>query len=106
MLYSGADLIRSSGQQQERLDRLNTADAPLRPVAPPEKPNSATDGETQGALLRFARFIHKEGEKKKKPSQSETTKASAPAAAGDLYAQAESHRQRLFDRGHQLDIYI
>src|SRR3954470_8591354 len=105
MLYSGADLIRASGQQNERLQRLNTADeGAVPPVAAAQPASGALDGETQGALLRFARFINKEGEKKK-PRPAPGT-AAAGAAKRDPYREAEENHKRLFDRGQQLDIYI
>lgn len=107
MLYSGADLIRNSGQQLERLERLNTAagdevqrvEAPVRADDPPE-------GETQGALLRFARFIHKESEKKKRPAPSQVETTAGGSSGGDPYRDAEIHQQNLFERGQQLDVYV
>jgi len=60
MIYSGADLIRTSGQQAERVERLTKHAEPIAAVQPPQKNESGlNDG-----LLRFARFIHKEKQKK------------------------------------------
>ena len=109
MLYSGADLIRTSGQQQARLNRLATSDDEgVRAVDPVQRANTPTEGDTQGALLRFARFIHKEGEKKKRPRENSPTTVAVAAAvrAGDPYRQNEVHQQNLFERGQQLDVYI
>ncbi len=64
MLTSGADLIRTSAKQSERLDRIRVVD-PVTPV--PDSGQATLDGDTQNALLRFARFVHKEKENKKNP---------------------------------------
>jgi hypothetical protein len=103
MLYSGADLIRTSGQQFERLERLKAADE-VQPIQPAQNPKSKLDDQTQGALLRFARFIHKEGEKKKappKPSRNETKSLLA-----NPYSTAETRTENLFGRGQMLDVYV
>jgi hypothetical protein len=66
-MLSGADLIRTSGQNLERAQRLQAVDS-VNPVETPGKPNSSLDEDTQSALLRFARFVNKE-KKKPKPSR-------------------------------------
>ena len=102
MLYSGADLIRTSGLQHERLDRLDKEDGAVKPVSPPENPTSQLDDQTQGALLRFARFIHKEKDKKpRKASRPETLNS-----ATNPYIKAEEREAQLFGRGHSLDVYV
>jgi hypothetical protein len=103
MLYSGADLIRNSGQQLERLERLNTGDEVVA-AQPAKRSEDPPEGETQGALLRFARFVHKEGERKKPPQPPKLQ--AAASIGGNPYREAEVHQQNLFERGQQLDVYI
>lgn len=61
MLYSGAELIKTSGQQAERLQRMKPLEA-VRPVDNPAGTGSSLNHDTQNALLRFARFVHREGQ--------------------------------------------
>ncbi|MBX3021078.1 MAG: hypothetical protein KF799_05320 [Bdellovibrionales bacterium] len=109
MIYSGADLIRNSSALTERLERLETQGPSVQPVAAPENPKGSLDEQSQNsALLRFARFVHKEGEKKKRrpkrglelPSSSETKPSLNP------YRAAEEREGYLFGRGQSLDVYI
>lgn len=68
MIYSGADLIRTSGQQVERFGKLGPL-SPVNPVSETEKPSgeqSALDQNTQSALLRLARFVHDKNKKEGK----------------------------------------
>lgn len=69
MIYSGAELIRSSGQSQSRLDRLNAAAAAgstservaARRRAPALEDEAAQDEtETNGALLRLVHFLQEQ----------------------------------------------
>jgi hypothetical protein len=63
-MLSGVDLIRTASHQQERLDRIK----PMGGVAAVDSSNasgSSLDGDTQGALLRLARFISIEQNKEK-----------------------------------------
>ncbi|NJL25821.1 MAG: hypothetical protein HC902_12030 [Calothrix sp. SM1_5_4] len=71
MLYSGADLIKTSGTQNDRLERLKVVTDPVAPAPATEKSaSSGLDEQTQGALLRFARFVRgKAGEERKAKSQ-------------------------------------
>ncbi len=60
MIYSGVDLIRKAEQTVTRAEKLEGP----RPIA-----KSGTDGEAsdpQAALLRFAKFVNKENQKKKR----------------------------------------
>lgn len=99
MIYSGTDLLKTSGAQQTKLERLRVA-AAVAPVTPAGNPDSNPEQDSHGALLRFARFIHKEGERSK-------LKRPRPAAlAGQPYLLSEERRQALFDRGRVLDIII
>lgn len=97
MIYSGADLIRTANQQQERIERLHVA-SEVAPLEKPAKTGSSLDEETRGALLRFARFINKDG---KKPPQKK-----AQPRSTNPYVAAEARRERFHDCGQQLDIYI
>ena len=97
MIYSGADLIRTSGQQAERVQRLR----PLSPAGA-VAPVASTDN-SESALLRFAHFLRQEREKAKaKPPN----KAFQKKTSGNPYDLAEQRLQNAFGRGKILDIYI
>ena len=55
-MLSGVDLIRTASHQQERLDRVKPMEG-VAAVSSSGASGSSLDGDTQGALLRFARFI-------------------------------------------------
>ena len=96
MIYSGADLIRTSGQQAERMERLQVV-APAAAVSPTVPPENADSG-----LLRFARFLQKERQKQKgkaSPSASQSQTSSNP------YVLAAQHQEEIFRRGHLLNIF-
>ncbi len=101
MLYSGADLIRTSGQQQDRFERLQVAKE-VKPTEKAPETKSSLDEETQGALLRFARFINKDGKGKKPKSQPKifTGSHSHP------YAKSMATLRQAQDTGLTLDIYV
>ena len=67
MVQTGADLIRTSGHNVDRAHRMKLVDAPVMPVDSPNQNQSSLDDQTHGALLRFAHFINKEGQEKKRP---------------------------------------
>lgn len=102
MLYTGADLIRSSGHARERTESLKLVPK-VSPPEPAASPSTTLDDETQGALLRFARFVQKEGEKRREaprrawPSSNVSKQAYVP------------HIERLNNpdpRGQILNIFI
>lgn len=62
MIYTGADLIRTSGLQAERAEKLELV---RTPEVQPASQN--LDDSTQDALKRFARFINERKPKKPKP---------------------------------------
>lgn len=99
MIYSGADLIRTSGQQQERLERLQVAKE-VKPTEQTPETKSSLDEETQGALLRFARFINKESKGKKPKPQP------APRKQAHPYTKAMEPLQKALDTGLTIDIYV
>lgn len=99
MIYSGADLIRTASQQQERMERLQVAHE-VKPLEKPAEPKSSLDEETKGALLRFARFFSEKKEKRKGSPRPPSKSSMNP------YIEAEARRERLFDSGQQLDIYV
>lgn len=105
MLMTGADLIKSAGQLQERAAKLEiAASQEVKPANQAGK--SALDEETQGALLRFARFIHKDG-KQKQPSQKKTS--ARPGMDGNQkhpYIKAQQTEDRWFEVGQNIDIYV
>jgi hypothetical protein len=108
MLYTGASLIRNNGELQERIEKVRSSSA-VRPVTGSEdKPSENLDEETRGALLRFARFIHKErkdGEAEEQkpahpePQSEDSTKTNHP------YVRAFAAVQKSSDRGQILNIY-
>lgn len=99
MIYSGADLIRTSGQQADRLQKLRVADD-VQPVAGPAPSQAPQKEDMQDALMRFARFVKGEARHKKGPPK----KASPKIPVGYM---SQIH---LFDEtpknGESLDIYI
>ena len=102
MLFSGADLIRTSGQQQARAERIIEASG----VAPVAGRSSDLDEEMGNALQRFARFIHKESAAKKDAKKEPRKPLPATVKRGPhLYWEAEERRARLDDFGRLLDIY-
>ncbi len=100
MLYSGADLIRTSGHQVERLSQLRAVD-PVKPVDSAAKSESSLDSESKNALLRFARFVHKEKSPKAKKPASPPTRRSL----GGYLSQIESLTEES-PRGGNLDVYV
>ncbi len=97
MLTSGASLVKASGQQMERAERLKLV-ASVQPVESPSANHSPLDGSTHDALQRFARFIHDE---KQKPPRKRVSKG-IPLA---YRSQIEIH-SREQDQGTMLDITI
>ena len=74
---------------------------PVKPVESAVKSESSLDSESKNALLRFARFVHKEkNSKAKKP-------ASPPArrSLGGYLSQIESLTEES-PRGGNLDVYV
>ncbi|MGE3683446.1 MAG: hypothetical protein AB7G93_17120 [Bdellovibrionales bacterium] len=106
MIYSGADLVRASGQQQERMERLNVTQ-PVRPVNPAESPAMFLNEDTHSALLRFARFIKNQKKEKARargrPSPSETKRAGA--LGPHPYHRHQEWLQHHEDRGRILDLF-
>lgn len=92
MIYSGADLIRTSGHQQLRAEQL----AGPNKVSEPAKSN-LSDEESQGALLRFARFLNKERKPKDKPK---------PVKGKGPYQEAFAKLQHEQDSGLMIDVYV
>lgn len=101
MIYSGADLIRRSGQHADRKEQLRVVEN-VRPVANADSATSHQQKEdTQNALLRFARFIKDETQQRKKPPKK---------AVGGRIPEAYRHQIQQADAGprsgYELDIYI
>jgi hypothetical protein len=99
MLQTGADLIRTAGHSAERLRTFE----PVRPVASAGQSQSSLDGDTQNALLRFARFIKKDqdGKPVRRPSQKARKKGLYEAYLTQVSSLAEGS-----GRGAMIDIYI
>jgi hypothetical protein len=91
MIYSGADLIRTSDLQSQRAERLELVKT--RAVEPA---SSNLDESTQDALKRFARFMGKQMPKKPRPY---TKPSSHP------YNRLKARTAMELDRGQMLDIY-
>ena len=93
MIYTGADLIRTSGQQAERAERLSVVKTPA-----PVDPASSNMGEdTQDALKRFARFINDQRPKKPK---------TFPKPLANPYNRQKARSAMELDRGQMLDLYV
>lgn len=100
MLYSGASLVRANSQQQERFDNLRATE-PVRPVDSAKQKEAGLDEDTRGALLRFARFIHKEKqESPKKPPQAKPVSTGAHP-----YERTWAAVEKAETNGQILDIY-
>jgi hypothetical protein len=104
MIYSGADLIRTSGQQHERAERLTKG---VEAVADSGTAGTALDQDTQGALLRFARFVHKESleKKKDKPKLKHDIGRILKAVAANPYVAFLDKAEGRHDVGQMLDLY-
>jgi hypothetical protein len=100
MIYSGAELIRTSGQQAERMERLKVVD-PIAPVAAPTPSGTSLDDETHSALRRFARFVKDDREAPKRAKK--TGRGKGPPNAYQAQIEIE---ERFQDLGSSLDIYI
>jgi hypothetical protein len=103
MLFSGADLIRTSGHNADRAQRLKAVPDPaVKAVESPGESQSSLDEQTQNALLRFARFVNKEGQKKPTPKSNKKPTGSIPKA---YISQAQNLNQDERSGG-MLNIYI
>lgn len=91
MIYSGADLIRTSDLQSQRAERLELVKATAV-----EPAGGHLDDGAQDALKRFARFISEQKTKKPKPY---TKPSSHP------YNRLRVRAAMELDRGQMLDIY-
>lgn len=103
MLYSGADLIRTSGQQQERQERLKVLPQ-VKPAAPVKETSTALEENTQGALLRFARFVQNEKGSKQKPK--ERPKGRKLAGSVNPYNRHIDRQAEPEPRGQTLNIIV
>lgn len=93
MIYTGADLIRTSGQQAARTEKLSVVKSP----APVDPASSEMNDDTKDALQRFARFLnekHPRGRPKLLPS-----------AQGNPYNRHKARSAMELDRGQMLDVY-
>jgi hypothetical protein len=80
-MLSGADLIRTSGQNADRAQRLKVVPDPVvKAVESPAESKANLDEQTQSALLRFARFVNKEGQKKPPPKSNKRPAGKIPKA--------------------------
>lgn len=108
MIYSGTDLIRTSGQSQERMERLRPSELSVSSVAAVQAKGNATsllDNETHNALLRFARFLNKEGSDKEGAKKEKRERLPQnKAIARNPYVSAEMHRAHIFGTGQFLDL--
>jgi hypothetical protein len=77
---TGADLLGTTVQNAERAQRLNAREPGVKPVESLGDKQSSLDEDTQGALLRFARFINKEGQKKHSPKPPKVVPTGLPQA--------------------------
>lgn len=107
MLYSGATLMRTNNDLQERLEKAGIHR--VKPVSGPAEQGENLDGDTRGALLRFARFIHKEkNPKQRKPgsaSHEQGARATRAPQAMHPYTTAFFALSKSLECGQILDIY-
>lgn len=95
-------MIRTSGEQSERVERLKVAE-PV-PAAPPSPAgNTALDQGTQNALLRFARFVRDDQKRRRK---TKATPRAEKAALPETYLFQIDLHGREHDLGSSLDIYV
>lgn len=102
MLYSGAELTRTSSRLNERVSRLKNVETVV-PVTGPSEGQSTLNQDTQSALQRFARFVHREKEKSVSPSK--PVKRSQGGLPQSYTVQIEVTSQ-VQGRGALLDIFI
>lgn len=115
MIYSGVDLIRTSGQQAERLHRLSV----VPPIGEPRE--SAAPGEDGGgggrdghpqeamdALRRFAKFMNEERDKKRpsEPLAKRQLRRSLLQKVSDAYTLQARVLLDESPRGSIIDVYI
>lgn len=80
-MLSGSDLIRTSGHLTELAQRLKVVEGPaVKAVESPPEGKQGLDEDTQNALVRFARFINKEGQKKHPPKPIKAAPKGLPKA--------------------------
>lgn len=97
MIYSGVDLIRSSGQAAARAERL-VESTPQEVQA--TQPKQALDEQTGNALLRFARFVReKNGKEKQKEKQKDRLKKDSqnPYLKHQLNAEARENLGKILN---------
>ncbi|MGE3760573.1 MAG: hypothetical protein AB7H97_22605 [Pseudobdellovibrionaceae bacterium] len=103
MIYSGADLLRTAAQQQEKLTRLEMGPQAVKAVESAGQPKSSLDEDTRGALLRFARFVN---DKDKKSRPKKRSKGVSKSHKLGPYLNPLPTLQRHLETGLTLDIYI
>lgn len=102
-MLSGSDLVRTSGHLTELAQKLKVVDSPaVKAVESPPEGKQGLDEDTQNALVRFARFINKEGQKKHQPKPIK----SAPKALPKAYLTQVEALDQDERSGGILNIYI
>ena len=96
MIYSGTDLIRTSGQHQARFERLGDKPEPSAVQGVQSTSTELRDDDTKGALLRFARFIKGSTQKKRQGQRH----------SGNPYLRFQQRLQSQSDKGQLFDIFI
>lgn len=109
MIYSGVDLIRTSGQHADQLRKLNGPEAVSSTAA--IDPTSSTSQDpsqesAQNALLRFARFIKGETSKKKRPGPAARKPTPSSRLPGGYRRQIEMFAGDSETPVPTLDIYV
>lgn len=104
MLYSGADLIRMSGSHSERLSRMGPQ---VAAISSTESSQFSLDQETESGLLRFAKFINKEGRKdQNRPSAKDLTKKLSQKGIHPAYLTHIQVFNGTHSRGLTLNIFV
>jgi len=106
MIYSGADLIRTSTRQAAAVRSFSgeplTAQA-VKAVESAPAVNHNPKEDNGSALLRFARFVRDEKDQRRPPNQSGT---GAIRRSANPYIRLQQRAREDSERGQVLDIYI
>lgn len=102
MLATGVELMKTSASQAERLEAFKPLEG-TPPIAKTQAGASSLDSGTQDALMRFARFLHKE--EKKKKVYLEVVKAPPIKRTIQPYLDTLAIEENLLKIGANIDMY-
>lgn len=104
-MYSGADLVRRSGQHAEQVGRFKILE-PVAAVTPPDAGESTLDGDTRNALLRFAKFVRQKAQNEPNPDEGHRKKKPESLGLHPAYVVQIEALDPNPPSGNLLDIYI